>query len=102
MRGLPNLSRCRLSGLSRPWRERHDDIAIAIPGSEVGVKVKDLSEEQLAILIRRAVEDALHDFLGANDPDEGLDLRAEVRERLVSSARRVAAGERGRSLDDVV
>lgn len=65
------------------------------------MKVKDLSEEQLAVLIRSAVEDALHDLLGASDPDEGLDLRAEVRERLVLSARQAEAGERGRSLDDV-
>jgi hypothetical protein len=65
------------------------------------VKVKDLSEEELAVLIRGAVEDALADVLGLADPDAGLDLRPEVRERLLASARRVQAGESGVPLEDV-
>ena len=65
------------------------------------MKVRDLSEEELAALIRYAVEDALADALGFTDPDDGLDLRPEVRERLLASARRVQAGERGAPLDEV-
>ena len=65
------------------------------------MKVKDLSEEELAVLIRGAVEDALADVLGFADPDAGLDLRPEVRERLLASARRVQAGESGVPLEDV-
>ena len=65
------------------------------------MKVKDLSEEELAVLIRGAVEDALADVLGFTDPDAGLDLRPEVRERLLASARRVQAGESGVPLEDV-
>jgi hypothetical protein len=74
---------------------------VILGGSEVSVRVKDLSEEELAVLIRGAVEDALADVLGLADPDAGLDLRPEVRQRLLASARRVQAGERGSPLEDV-
>jgi hypothetical protein len=81
---------------------RHNGQAITVLArSEVSVKVKDLSEEELAVLIRGAVEDALADVLGFTDPDAGLDLRQEVRQRLLESARRVQAGERGSPLEDV-
>lgn len=63
------------------------------------MKVKDLSQEELTVLIRGAVEEALADYLG--DPDEGLDLRPEVRERLEASFRRAQAGERGVPLEEV-
>ncbi len=65
------------------------------------MKVRDLSEEQLAMLIRDAVESALADLLVPDDPDSGLDLRPSIRERLLASASRLQAGETGRSLDDV-
>ena len=65
------------------------------------MKVEDLSEEELAVLIRGAVEDALADVLGFTDPDDRLDLRPEVRQRLLESARRVETGERGVPLEDV-
>jgi hypothetical protein len=80
---------------------RHNQAIVIFGGSEVSVKVEDLSEEELAVLIRGAVEDALADVLGFTDPDAGLDLRPEVRQRLLESARRVQAGERGSSLEDV-
>ena len=63
------------------------------------MKVKDLSQEELTVLIRGAVEEALADYLG--DPDEGLALRPEVRERLKASLRRAQAGERGVPLEEV-
>lgn len=65
------------------------------------MKVKDLSEEELVVLIRGAVEDALADVLGFTDPDDGLDLRPEVRQRLLASDRRVQAGESGVPIEDV-
>lgn len=63
--------------------------------------MKDLSEEELTVLIRGAVEDALADVLGFTDPNDGLALRQEVRQRLLAFARRVQAGESGVPLEDV-
>ena len=64
---------------------------------------KEISTE-LREFIEAAVEDAidrrLQDLLG--DPDEGLEVREEVLQRLKEQQRRVAAGERGRSFEDVV
>ena len=45
--------------------------------------VKDLSIEELRSLIADVLEDKLRELLG--DPDEGLELRPEVRERLLKS-----------------
>ncbi len=44
------------------------------------MKVKELSVEQLKALIQEAVEEKLQEYLG--DPDEGLELREEVIQRL--------------------
>jgi len=35
------------------------------------------------------------------DPDEGLELREEIRERLLRQKKEVAAGKRGQELEDV-
>ncbi|MBI4189546.1 MAG: hypothetical protein HY525_03290 [Betaproteobacteria bacterium] len=45
--------------------------------------VKDLSIDQLRSLIAEVVEEKFRELLG--DPDEGLTLRPEVRERLLKS-----------------
>lgn len=57
------------------------------------MKVKDLSSEELKTLVQEAVEEALLELLG--DPDQGLELREEVKERLKRSLERVRQGERG-------
>ena len=44
------------------------------------MKVKELTIEQLKMLIDEAVEDKLAEILG--DPDEGLELREEVIQKL--------------------
>ena len=46
-------------------------------------KVKELSREELKALIQDAVEEALADLVG--DPDQGLELRTKVQERLQHS-----------------
>ena len=61
--------------------------------------VSDLSTEQLRELIENTVEQKLFELLG--DPDEGLELKAAVRPRLLQQQSDVAAGERGESLEDV-
>ena len=46
-------------------------------------KVKDLSREELKALIQDAVEEALADLV--RDPDQGLELRTKVQDRLQHS-----------------
>ncbi|MBC7221586.1 hypothetical protein H5T56_01150 [Candidatus Bipolaricaulota bacterium] len=57
------------------------------------MRVKDLSKEELKILIREAVEEALFELLG--DPDQGLKLRPEIEERLRRSLEHLERGEQG-------
>ncbi len=66
--------------------------------------VKELSVEELKTLIGEVVENKLREMLG--DPDEGLSLRPDVRERLVKtlsqpkeSRQTVSASEVARHLD---
>ncbi len=47
------------------------------------MKVKELSVEQLKVVIQETVEEKLYEILG--DPDQGLELKDEVRERLKQS-----------------
>ena len=56
------------------------------------MKVKDLSSEELKALIHEAVEEALLEWVG--DPDQGLELREEIQERLRHSLERIRTGER--------
>jgi ethanolamine ammonia-lyase small subunit len=44
------------------------------------MKLKELTEEQLKALIEDTIEAKLQEYLG--DPDEGLELREEVIQRL--------------------
>jgi hypothetical protein len=62
-------------------------------------RVSDLTVEQLTDLIRFAVDQALEDYFG--DPDEGLELRPEVIERLKESQKRLRRGEKGIPLEEV-
>ena len=55
--------------------------------------------ETIEGMVEDAVERRLQELLG--DPDEGLELREEVVERLRQQQKRVAAGERGRPLEEV-
>lgn len=61
--------------------------------------VGDMTKEELRQMLDTIVEQGLMDLLG--DPDEDLELRAEVRERLMKQQEKVVAGERGRSLEDI-
>ena len=65
--------------------------------------VKDLSIEELRALIAEVVEETLRDLVG--DPDAGLELHPEVRERLLrtlnqprESRRTVPASEVARQI----
>ena len=54
------------------------------------MNVKELSVEQLKTLIQEAVEEKLQEILG--DPDQGMEVKEDVRERLKHS---LATAERG-------
>jgi len=59
-----------------------------------------MSKEELREMIETAVEQKFLEILG--DPDEGLEIREVIRERLLRQKQEVATGERGRSFQDVV
>jgi len=61
--------------------------------------VKDLSIEELRLLVQDAVEQALLELL--EDPDRGLELRGEIRDKLSRSLVAVASGQRGLPAADV-
>jgi hypothetical protein len=44
------------------------------------MKVKDLTVEQLKTLIEETIDERLREYIG--DPDEGLELKEEIIERL--------------------
>ncbi len=65
----------------------------------MGETVAQMTREELIELIEASIERKLLEILG--DPDEGLDIREEVKARLLRQRKAVAAGERGRSLEEV-
>jgi len=64
------------------------------------VPIKQTRKEELKEIIALTVEQKLLELLG--DPDEGLEIRKSVRERLLRQKKAVAAGERGEPFEDVV
>ena len=66
----------------------------------MSVTVAQMSREELKEIIALTVEQKLLELLG--DPDEGLEIRKSVRERLLRQKKAVAAGERGEPFEDVV
>ena len=66
----------------------------------MSVTVAQMSKEELKDIIAMTVEQKLLELLG--DPDEGLEIRKSVRERLLRQKKAVAAGERGEQFEDVV
>jgi hypothetical protein len=61
--------------------------------------VAEMTPEELKEMLGELIEAKLTEVLG--DPDEGLELREAMRERLESQRSSVARGERGESFDDV-
>lgn len=66
----------------------------------MAANVGQLSTDELKEIIGSVVEQKLKEILG--HPDEGLELRADVRDRLLRQKKAVAKGERGEELDQVV
>ena len=68
--------------------------------SSMTATVAQMTKEELREMIGSTVEQKLLEILG--DPDEGLEIRERVRDRLLRQKEAVAAGERGQPLEDVV
>jgi hypothetical protein len=62
--------------------------------------VAQMSKDELRELIETSLEQKLLEMFG--DPDEGLEIRKSLRDRLVRQQKTVASGERGQPLEDVV
>jgi len=65
----------------------------------MAANVGQLSTDELKEIIGSVVEQKLKEILG--DQDEGLEIRADVRDRLLRQKKAVAADERGEELEDV-
>ena len=63
------------------------------------MKVKELSVEEFKNLVQDAIEEKLEELVG--DPDAGLELREEIKERLRKSLAARQAGEKGIPMDEV-
>jgi hypothetical protein len=59
-----------------------------------------MTADELTDLIDARVERKLDEIL--RDPDAGLEIQGPLRRRLLEQRQRVAEGERGRPLDDVL
>lgn len=69
-----------------------------------GESVAEMSQVEFRKMLEEVVQETLEQKLLElfGDPDEGLELREAVRARLLRQRDEVAAGQRGRFLDDVV
>jgi hypothetical protein len=68
-------------------------------GGSMAANVGKLSTDELREIIGSVVEQKLKEILG--DPDDGLEMRADVRNRLLRQKKAVAKGERGEELEEV-
>ena len=62
--------------------------------------VSQMSKDELKDIIAMTVEQKLLEMLG--DPDEGLEIRESIRQRLLRQKMAVAEGERGEPFEDVI
>lgn len=63
------------------------------------MQIKGITADELKALIRHTVEETLEDFFG--DPDEGKEIKEEVKQRLLESRKRREAGVRGIPAEEV-
>jgi hypothetical protein len=59
-----------------------------------------MTKEELKDIIESAVENKLLELIG--DPDEGLGVKKQIRNRLLRQKQVVSGGERGKPFEDVV
>jgi hypothetical protein len=63
------------------------------------MQVKDLTVEDLKLLIQETVTETIESLL--NDPDEGKPINPEVKQQLLCSLQQSQSGERGISAEEV-
>lgn len=63
------------------------------------MQVKDLTTEELKALIRETVAEILEEFL--DDPDDGKEIRPEIKQQLLESRQRRSSGKRGIPAEEV-
>jgi hypothetical protein len=63
------------------------------------MQVKDLTVEELKLLIQETVAETIQSLL--IDPDEGKQLKPEVKQQLLDSLQRTQAGEHGIPAEEV-
>ncbi len=66
----------------------------------VGQMTQEEFKKMIGAVVESTIEQKLIEILG--DPDEGLDIREAVRDRLLRQRQAVADGERGLPFGDVV
>jgi hypothetical protein len=66
----------------------------------MAANVGQMTTDELKEIIGSVVEQKLKKILG--DPDEGFEIRADVRDRLLRQKKAVAKGKRGEELEEVV
>ena len=65
----------------------------------MSTNVGQLTTDELKEIIGSVVEEKLKEILG--DPDDGLELRTEVRERVLRQQHALAKGQCGEDLDEI-
>lgn len=63
------------------------------------MQVKDMTVNELKVLIRETLEEVLEEFF--SDADEGEEVREEVKQQLLESKKRRQAGVRGIPAEEV-
>jgi len=64
------------------------------------MQVKDMTKDELKLLIRETMTEILEDYL--DDPDQNLTIKEEVKQRLIESKKHTDQGERGISFNEVL
>jgi len=63
------------------------------------MQVKDMTIEELKLLIQETVAETIQSLMV--DPDEGKQIRPEVKQQLLDSLQRTQSGERGIPAEEV-
>ena len=66
----------------------------------MAITVARMTKQELGIMISAIVEQKLLEILG--DPDEDLEMKKPVRDRLLRQKKAVACGERGKRFNEVI
>ncbi|MHC5822684.1 MAG: hypothetical protein ACYT04_44320 [Nostoc sp.] len=64
------------------------------------MQVKDMTIEELKLLIQETVTETIQSLMV--DPDEGKQIKPEVKQQLLDSLQRTQSGERGIPAEEVV